>query len=147
MRAGIRVERTRSRLARLALARVAIVVTVGGTAGAMQGCCGDCAGTGGWVSVPAARASDVASVTVTGACAAIVRCASPSMSPCTGYSISPQHEGICHIEVTFASGAAPITRDFDFRWNLGCCSGPYSVSGSAYVQVPEVVGDAAAGGG
>ncbi|MEI8257973.1 MAG: hypothetical protein WCJ30_20040, partial [Deltaproteobacteria bacterium] len=58
----------RRRLAALGLALVwvAIAVTAGATAGTTQGClfCGDCASPGGWVSVPATRASDVASVTV-----------------------------------------------------------------------------------
>ncbi len=141
----------RFRLAGLgvAFASLAIAVSIGGTVGTTQGClfCGTCARPGGWVSVPAARASDVAGVVVIGTCAAVVRCAAASMSPCTGYDIAPQREGPCHIEVTFTSGAAPIMRDVDFRQFNGCCAGMFSVSGSPDILVPDVMDDAGADGG
>ena len=109
-----------------------------GTLGSTQGCgiC-ECASPGAFVEVSPDRAADVAQVTATGAtCVATTRCDTPSGSTCIGFVVAAQQPGVCHIQVTFTSGAAPITSDVEFRQSDGCCSGLYPVSGQGLIRVP-----------
>jgi hypothetical protein len=91
------------------------------------------------ISVPADRATDVASITASGAC----EFADPAGSG--QYSAEATSVGTCHIAVTFKSGAAEY--DTDVATVRGpspcaCLQGP-----TAPVVVPEVDGGGAGGEG
>jgi hypothetical protein len=87
------------------------------------------------VAVPSDRASDVGAVTATGPCSSPT--AAQGGAKDTYYDVHFTGTGMCHITVSFLSGAPSFTVDVKITPNPGlCCAGPL-VAEPSVVAVPE----------
>jgi hypothetical protein len=105
-----------------------------------------CADPTVYVDVPADRAADVVTVTLSGqACpTAVAQCVQPVGSGCSQYSFQASKDGPCDVDVTFSAGPADYDEQLTFAQVSTCCPGYYVQPSSASpIEVPDL--DAGAG--
>ena len=101
--------------------------------------------------VPAARASAVADVAVSGtACAGVVAACVESVAAggaCVTYRIAPRAAGYCDVDVDFVSGAPRFSATAKIALGAACCGGFIADPPSAGdIVVPSDVADAGGAG-
>jgi hypothetical protein len=86
----------------------------------------DCAPPGLGIEIPDDRASDVAAVRWSGPPCDGQRPSCTGGGPCNWGFDHGVADGVCHIEVSFRSGAPTFTADVSFHTNVSdCCPGIY----------------------
>jgi hypothetical protein len=98
-----------------------------------------------YIDVPAHRAADVVTVTLSGrACpTAVAQCLQPVGPGCSQYSFQATGDGACDVDVTFSAGPADFNEELSFAQVSTCCPGYYvQPAGASPIEVPDVDGGA-----